>query len=131
LNSLGITYQEYNNDKSGPYTNGGGNFTTSDLALSDLGPYPVVPVAVAGAPPTLNHYAAVRNYMSCFIVGFNLEKLLDMWASGLSLENEMVQIKGDCKQNVGATAPVQASIMLHYNCVLRISRGQIDVLERA
>lgn len=124
---LGIAWQEYNNDLSGPYLRGDGNFSTSDLALTDLGPYPTAP-AKNGTNDNLNVYAAVRNYGSRFIVGFNLERLLDMWASGLSLENEIVQIKGDCK--AGHTN-VQGSIMLHYNAILRIGRGVVDVLERA
>jgi hypothetical protein len=130
---LGITWQEYNNDLSGPYTQSFGNFGTSDLALTDLGPYPSSSrlndgtVALNAVTNTnLDTYAAVRNYQSRFIVGFNLEKLLDMYASGLSLENDVIQIKCDCK-GTAATA----SIMLHYNCILRVGRGTIDLLERA
>jgi hypothetical protein len=102
VDPIGITWQEYNNDKSGPYTPGEGNqFGTSDLALTDLGPYPVVPALTA--TPLLDHYAAVRNYGSRFICGFNLERLLDSFYSGISLENEVISVKADCKQNVGAT----------------------------
>lgn len=130
--TLGITWQEYNNDKSGVYTPNEGIFHTSDLALTDLGPYPQAPtitgtVGVGNAVTGFtNCYAAVRNYGSRFICGFNLERLLDLAYSGLDLNNEVIQIKGKCKDEVA-----QASIMLHYNSILRISRSTIDVLEKS
>lgn len=138
---LGITWQEYVNDRSGPYTASMGlSNVTADLALTDLGPYPLpshlctdagapllTGTAVNGAASVdVDVYRAVRNYGSRFIVGLNLERFLDLFASGVDLSNEIINIRGTCKGEAAT-----ASIMLHYNCILQIGRGVINVLERA
>lgn len=131
---LGISYQEYRSDRTGDYTQTLGNVQSEDWGLNELGPYPVATTLIKtdGTAATataneniLNVYKAVKNLNSKFIVGLNLERLLDLAYSGVDLANEVISIRGTCKDEVAT-----ASIMLHYNAILRIGRGTCDVLER-
>lgn len=142
VDPIGITWQEYNNDLSGPYTVSSTTSDTTDIGLVDLGPYPVptrlsdgTGAAYSGGSNVtqgdlnnvrVNTYHALRNYTSKFIVGLNLEKLLDLHYSGMDLQNEVISITGKCK----STAAV-CSVMLYYNAVLRIGKNTTDLLERS
>lgn len=132
---LGITLTEYNNDLTSlfNYSKNQGN-----AANIDLGPYPNALISrnysgATAAEGTSNEWrndilAAKNNYGSRFIIGFNLEKLLDKWMTGVSLESEVISV--NCR-NCSAAANAAVSLMLHYNAVLRIGKNQVDLLERA
>jgi hypothetical protein len=134
-NGLGITLTEYANDLTGLYNYSKNYGNASNI---DVGPYPqalsvknLSAATVAEGTSTdwrVDAVAAKNNYGSRFIVGFNLEKLLDKWMTGISLESEVVSV--NCR-NCSAAQNAAVSLMLHYNAVLRIGKNQIDVLERA
>ena len=129
---LGITLTEYNNDLTGLY-----NYSKNygNAANLDLGAYPV-PLIARNLSSTegsatefrIDAFAAKNNYGSRFIVGFNLEKLLDKWMTGTSLESEVINV--NCR-NCTSAEDSAVSLMLHYNAVLRIGKHQVDLLERS
>lgn len=123
---LGITITEYNNDLTGLYKYSASQGNAPNV---DVGAYPqgfVVGTPTEGTRVDVGQ--AKDCYGSRFIVGFNLEKLLDKWMTGVSLESEVVSV--NCR-NCLAAANAAVSLMLHYNAVLRIGKNQVDLLERA